>query len=374
MPNVLSIVSYRILPPKFGGQKGIALFNENLSRHQHLICFSIRENNPKDAPYEVLNTMGMGKFRYINPRYFFEIRKIIRLRQIACVVVEHPYLGWLGVWLKDACGVPLVIHSHNIEAERFRSTGKWWWKILWRYERWVHRKADMTFCISESDRHYFTERYGIPESKSTVITYGISWNQCPAALERMVARKELMRIHQLSLNTHLFLFNGALDYPPNSQAVIEIARQINPVFKEFGLDYKILICGKNLPDEVRALVDRDESIIYAGFVEDIGIYFKGADVFINPISDGGGIKTKLVEALGSNLNCVSTPNGAIGVDPGICNGKLLLSAASDWKDFAQKMRDSLEVHNSITDAFFTHFYWDHIAQKAAKVIDGLCEK
>jgi hypothetical protein len=56
----------------------------------------------------------------------------------------------------------------------------------------------------------------------------------------------------------------------------------------------------------------DQNIIYAGFVDDISIYFKGADVFINPVSYGGGIKTKLVEALGYNLNAVSTSNGAIG--------------------------------------------------------------
>ncbi|MDE3214370.1 MAG: glycosyltransferase, partial [Bacteroidota bacterium] len=188
MVNVLSIVSYKILPPKFGGQKGIALFNENLSRHQHLICYTITGNNPSEASYEVINEMGTGKFRYINPGYFFTLRRIISDRKITCLVLEHPYLGWLGLLLRRFCGIKLVVHTHNIESERFRSTGKWWWKMLWRYERHTLRSANMVFCISESDREYFISKYGVKPERSAVITYGISWNLCPAALERMVAR------------------------------------------------------------------------------------------------------------------------------------------------------------------------------------------
>lgn len=371
MDNVLSIVSYRILPPKFGGQKGIALFNEYLSRHQNLTCFTIKDNNPKGAPYEVINQMGVGRFRYVNPFYFFKIRRIVRNKKVTCLILEHPYLGWLAMMLKSLCGLKLVIHSHNIESERFRSTGKWWWKLLWRYERWVHKNADLTFCISEQDRQYFISRYGVPKANTSVITYGISWNSCPAALERMVARKELMKVHRLGIDTTLFLFNGALDYWPNLQAVRDIVEQINPIFKKAGLDYRILICGKNLPMEIKFLLEREETCIYAGFVEDIDIYFKGADVFINPITDGGGIKTKLVEALGSNLNCVSTINGAIGVDPALCNGKLLLSEVGSWADFAKKMEESALIRSSIGQPFFDHFYWDNIAKKAACLIEDI---
>ena len=46
MANVLSIVTYKILPPKLGGQKGIALFNEYFSKEAILFCFTIRDNLP----------------------------------------------------------------------------------------------------------------------------------------------------------------------------------------------------------------------------------------------------------------------------------------------------------------------------------------
>ena len=114
-----------------------------------------------------------------------------------------------------------------------------------------------------------------------------------------------------------------------------------------------------------------QNIIYAGFVDDISVYFKGVDTFINPVTDGGGIKTKLVEALGCNLNAVSTYNGATGVDEDICNGKLLLTENDDWRLFADKMAISVGLTQSVSSEFFDHFYWENIAAKAAGIIENL---
>lgn len=370
MANVLSIVSYKIFPAKFGGQKGIALFNEYLSRHLRLICFTVKDNLSGEAPYRVINNMENAGFRYINFFNFLPVSKIIRQNNISHVIIEHPYFGWLGLLLKWFCNVKLIIHSHNIESERFRATGRWWWKILWSYEKFIHNNADFTFCITEKDRQYFINRYKVPEGKTSVITYGISWDKVPAAVERLAARNRLLQMHNLRIETTLFLFNGALDYPPNLEAVKNIVENINRIFINDRTDYKIIICGKNLPAEMNELkIYKDTNIIYAGFVEDISVYFKGVDIFINPITEGGGIKTKLVEALGSNLNAVSTLDGATGVDENICNGKLLLCPNNDWQCFSEKMKEAILIKQSISSDFFQYFYWDNIAKKAAGIIE-----
>ncbi len=156
--------------------------------------------------------------------------------------------------------------------------------------------------------------------------------QCLPHRNGYTQTEELKIKYNLGDETILYLFNGALDYHPNLEAVKNIIEKINPIFIKDNFNYKIIICGKNLPAEMNGLKQyADANIIYAGFVEDINIYFKGADVFINPVNDGGGIKTKLVEALGYNLNAVSTINGAIGIDENICNGKLLICENDDWQ-------------------------------------------
>ena len=372
MANVLSIVSYKIFPAKFGGQKGIANFNEYLSKYHKLYCLTVKANDANAAPYTIINKLSNSRFRYVNIFYFKLIKKIIREHSISHVIIEHPYYGWLGLLLKRFCKIKLIIHSHNIEAERFKTTGKWWWKILWEYEKFIHTNADFTFCITENDRYYFTDIYKIPPAKTAVVTFGISWNSPPSLTERSQARIAILHKYSLSEETVLFLFNGALEYPPNLNAVKNIVEKINPLFSKKNSLYKIIICGKNLPAEMNELKQyRNANIIYAGYVDDIAIYFKAIDIFINPVNDGGGIKTKLVEALGYDMNVVSTINGAIGVDAAICNGKLLLTDNDDWKGFAEKMQEAIQIHQSINKDFFDFFYWDNIAQKAAEIVDQL---
>ena len=372
MANVLSIVTYKIFPAKLGGQKGIALFNENFAKQENLFCFTIKDNDPSFASYKVFNLLSNGPSRYFNIFYFWQIKKIIRENHITHILCEHPYYGWMALLLKYFCKLKLIIHSHNIEAGRFKTVGKWWWKILWQYERFVHQKADFTFCITQQDRNYFYQNYQIPYERSAVITYGIPWDKPPSDSEKNEARDFLIKKYSLSPETHLFLFNGTLDYVPNLGAVKNIVEKINPLFIQKNIRYKIIICGKGLPQEMDELKEYyDKNIIYAGFVDDISIYFKGADVFINPVNDGGGIKTKLVEALAYNLNAVSTFNGAIGVDQSICNGKLILSENNDWQGFSDKMETAIHINKSISSEFFQHFYWENIAAKAAEIIESL---
>jgi polysaccharide biosynthesis protein PslH len=372
MANVLSLVSYTIFPAKFGGQKGIASFNEYFSKYHTLSCVTVESNLPAAAPYKMINILKNTQLRYINIFYFRTLKAIIRQNDISHLIIEHPYYGWLGLLLQRFCKVKLIVHSHNIEAERFKTTGRWWWKILWYYERFVHRNASFTFCISESDRQYFNNRYGVPASKTSVITYGIPWAVPPSAEARRKSKNLLLGQYSIGPEYALFLFNGSLEYLPNLAAVQNIVEYINPLFLKKGIPYKIIICGKNLPPEWNNLQQyAGSNIIYAGFVEDIVTYFMGVDVFINPVTDGGGIKTKLVEALGYNLSAVSAFNGANGVDEKICNGKLLVAANTDWSDFAEKMQTAVSLTQAVGPQFFDHFYWDNIARKAAAIVNGL---
>jgi glycosyltransferase involved in cell wall biosynthesis len=369
MANVLSLVSYKIFPAKLGGQKGIALFNEYLSAFHQLICVTVIANDPSHASYKVLNILSDSRLRYINVFYFFTIKRIIKKYQISHLILEHPYYGWLAVWLKKFCNIKLIVHSHNIEAIRFKSVGKWWWRILWHYEKYIHQQADHSFCITEEDGQFMISHFNLNPEKCSVITYGIEWNEPPDAKEKTEAKIFLQNKYGLSQNTILYLFNGTLDYLPNLNAVKNILQNINPVVQSFNIDYRIIICGKNLPVEMNELQHyADKNIIYAGFVDDIRIYFRGVDIFINPLTDGGGIKTKLVEALGYDLNVISTINGAIGVNDQLCNGKLLLVADNNWKLFATKMLEATAISATIPEKYFDYFYWENIVKKAGDLI------
>ena len=149
--KVLSLVSYKFLPPVMGGQKCIAFFNKYLSKQLHLSCITVKANaQPTINEYPVKSIISNHPFRYINPMLFFRLRRIIKQEGFTHLIIEHPYYGWLALLLKWFCKVRLIVHSHNIESDRFKSIGKWWWGILWHYEKLIHRNADLNFFIHDN--------------------------------------------------------------------------------------------------------------------------------------------------------------------------------------------------------------------------------
>jgi polysaccharide biosynthesis protein PslH len=371
--KVLSLVSYKFLPPDMGGQKGIAFFNRYLSSKLDLCCVTIEENRDSSGEgYPVKNMLSNSKLRYINPFYFFTLRSFIRQNSITHLIIEHPYYGWLGILLKWFCKVKLVVHSHNMEAQRFRSMGKWWWGVLWHYEKYTHRAADLNFFIHDSDRTYAIENFKLVPSQCVTITYGFEYARIPGKEEKAAARKIICKDHGITETETILLFNGTLGYKPNLDALDIILKEINPLLlADDHFKYKIIICGNKLPASYNGLVDHKESnIIYAGFVDDINFYFKGADIFINPVTDGGGIKTKLVEALGYDLSVVSTESGAIGIPVEITGGKLKIVRGKDWEEFARQVI-GMSTGRSTAPDFFDHFYWGNIAARAAAVIEKI---
>lgn len=368
--NVLSLVSYKFLPPDMGGQKGISFFNRYLAKRLNLVCVTTRENDKTEGEgYPVKNILSNSKLRYVNPFYFFTLNRIIRDKNITHLIIEHPYYGWLGILLKWFSKVKLVVHSHNIEALRFKTMDKWWWGILWNYEKFTHRNADLNFFIHDDDHNYAVENFKLSPENCVTITYGFEQPGLPTADEKALARKLICNTHNIDPAEKILLFNGTLGYKPNLDALDIILEKINPLLQaNEGFRYKIIICGNKLPVAYAGLIaHKDRNIIYAGFVPDINPYFKGADIFINPVIDGGGIKTKLVEALGYGLSVVSTKSGAIGIPAEITANKMQVIADNDWESFASQVI-SMNTETATAKEFFGHFYWGSIADKAKTAI------
>lgn len=366
--RILTIVPYKYLPAKLGGEKCINLFNQYLGEKVPLVAAATKNNVITEAKnYKVMKVFPVSRSRYMNPFLYFRLKRLIKENHVTHVMLEHPYYAWLGFLLQKTLPVKLLIHSHNIEYMRSKSIGRWWWKALKWYEAWAYKISDLNFFISEDDMEYAIKAFSLPASRNIPATYGIETKELPD--DRHMARKIIEQKHGIRSDERILLFNGALYHHTNYDAVTIITREINPVLLQQHTPYKIIICGKDLPASFNDLVEfRDKNIIYAGFVEDISLYFKAADIFLNPIQAGGGVKTKAIEALSYNCTVISTELGALGIKREVCGDKLHITENGNWTGFNDLLLMYLNKQSDLPAAFFEYYYWGNIADTA---IDGI---
>ena len=363
--NVLGIISYKVFPAHMGGQKDIANFYRHLSEEANITLAVSSDNEAADfLSVQTHSFLFNHWFGFLNFIYLKRLINLIKTNKIDIIIIEHSYFGWLGYLLKVFTGKLFVIHSHNIESHRFLITGKKWWRMYEWYEKWIHQKADHNFFKCEEDLQYAIDEWNLNSNKCTVIPYGTDLSESPGKEEKKLCRNKIVQEFSLKDHYTLFYFNGTLNYAPNTDAINSIMHQLIPFLREQNFSFYIILSGNRMATELTARIKKYPEIINAGFVDDVSIYLKGVDVFINPTSIATGIKTKLVEALANDTTVISTETGARGIDKKITGNKLILIADGNDKTFALEMIKAKFNTVHIPEEFYNNFYWKNIINKA----------
>jgi glycosyltransferase involved in cell wall biosynthesis len=362
--KVLAIAPYNYLPWYSGGQKFIAQFFEHLGKETELSVITVKENDFSIAKsYLPLPMLASGFLRYMDPTLPSKISSLIKKEGFDTVIWEHPYYAWLARIIRKRTGVRTILHTHNIEHQRFRSTKSWWWPMLRIYEKWFFKKADRIFFITGEDREFAIRQWKIDPEKCIEVPFGIDISHYPD--DRAECRELIRQRHGIAAEETILFFNGLLDYAPNLDALRAILDKINPqLLSQNSFHYRIIICGKRLPAELDNLQSyRDRNIIFAGFVDDIETYFKAADIFLNPVQSGGGIKTKMVEAIGYGATVVATETGATGISRAVCGNKIVVVKDNDWLQFANEILAHKNDRSITPETYYEHYYWENIISK-----------
>ncbi|MFM7672887.1 MAG: glycosyltransferase family 4 protein [Bacteroidota bacterium] len=369
MKKVLVIAPYSYLPHYSGGQKLISEFVEHLAQHTELTVVSTIRNDPNNAiGYRLLRWLPDSFYRYLDIRVKNQLERLLKAEKFDGVIWEHPYYYWIASYLRKKFNIFTIIHTHNIEYQRFRSMGKWWWPILKRYEGAFLKMADQVYFISPNDMESGISEWNLPQTKCDVLPFGIPQQQNPT--DREACQQRIREQHRIPETAKILLFNGLLSYPPNRQALDDLLQEINPrLLTQTDFEYRLVICGKDLPASYQGLTaEKDRNVIFAGFVEDIETYFKGADVFLNPVLSGGGIKTKMVESIGFGTTVVSTITGSTGIVPESCDDKLKLIADSDWDGFCEAVVQESSKCLPTPEAYYERYNWGNVVKCIPKLL------
>jgi glycosyltransferase involved in cell wall biosynthesis len=174
MKKVLAIAPYPYLPYFSGGQKFIAHFFEYLGSAIDLTVISVAENDFSLAKsYRTIPLLKKSFSRYIDRSLVAKLVNLTKKEGFDTIICEHPYFAWLAFAVRKRTGVKVIIHTHNIEYQRFRSTGKWWWPVLKQYEKNSFEKADGLFFITPEDREFAVKNWKIDNGKCFDLPFGV---------------------------------------------------------------------------------------------------------------------------------------------------------------------------------------------------------
>ncbi|MEM1137312.1 MAG: glycosyltransferase family 4 protein [Bacteroidota bacterium] len=358
--KILSIVPFPLFPITSGGQKKtIGLLNALSDKVTIKVVTPVPPGCQLPENIDVSpHILPLSFLRYIMP---FSLPRLIKLaKDVDIIMMEQPFFGGMMYLLAFLAKKKWVVQAHNIEYQRFKSIGKWWWFLLKKYEGWVFRKANAVFFITEEDRITALKVFSLPPQKCFVSTYGIDFS----SEEKNVEVHNTLHVdYNIPANHAIFLFFGVMSYAPNLEALTMIISKLLPQFEEKGFtDYTVLVCGKDLPEYLQYEINtKHQRMIYAGFVADINIIIKQSDVVLNPILTGGGVKTKVIEAIALNKTVVSSVSGAIGIDRDVCGTKLMIAPDNQWELFATLCISALENTSDTPVIFYETYTWEAIA-------------
>ncbi len=325
--KVLVLSPCDIFPPVHGSSTAVYHTLQYLSetnRVSALLCYLYTQRGEIDletsnldvsycrqTPLDRLGYKGL----LLNPFYYRAAWKAARDFRPDVIQAELLWTAPAALWLRRRLGVPVVLMQENVEYQKFVRFGLTspFLKIIKWLEGWACRAADRVVALSEVDRDFMIDLYGVPVERFALIPHGVDPDLFDFRPEGAAAARAKLG---LAANTPLLTFVGKLDYIPNVRAVEYIARRIAPAVWERYPEARFAIIGQGT--EALAEYGRD-GILFTGFVDarasahpNLSDYLSASDVVLVPLDSGSGTRLKIVEAASNARPVVSTYIGAEG--------------------------------------------------------------
>lgn len=270
-------------------------------------------------------------------------------------------------------GIPRIVDMDNLLAlmlhERYlQSTNLLqrlrrflaYWKLR-RYENQIYSSFDLALVCSNLDVNRAQKYIRIRPDKILCIPNGVDLQVIPADSVQPVP------------NT--LIFNGALTYEPNLDAMRFFLSDIFPFILAKNPHVRLTITGKTDGVPIESLPHYDGKVSFSGYIENIHRAVASSMVCVTPLRQGAGTRLKILEAMAAGTPVVSTSKGAEGLEVKH-NHNILIS--DDPQQFASytlwllengEFRSKIvkEAHNLVA----TQYDWVKIGDNLTRAIDLL---
>jgi glycosyltransferase involved in cell wall biosynthesis len=227
------------------------------------------------------------------------------------IQVEYLQLAYL---LRDlrraragASGPRLVLSSHEMGSlpRRRRAAAARWPQRRWllavaavwdRLARDASAWADVTLCVTDQDRALLAAVGG-----RNLVTV-------PLGIDLPVTADPPGESPPLHI-----LFLGSFQHPPNRSAAALLCDRIWPAVAAQLPGWQLVLAGAGSREFLAQRQPVAPNITALGFVPDLPALLRSCRLLAAPLSEGGGIKIKILEAMAHGLPVVTTPIGAEGI-------------------------------------------------------------
>jgi glycosyltransferase involved in cell wall biosynthesis len=204
-----------------------------------------------------------------------------------------------------------------------------------------------------------------------------------SALSMLAGRTPVMRIplgvaipqqpFSAAGNGSFVLFVGNFFHPPNVAAAVRLTRSIFPAVRQECQHARLIVVGAGPSEELRS--SATAYVTVTGAVDSVDPFLDDASVVVAPMSEGGGMRVKVLEALAAGKAVVASPLAMRGLD--VMNGRELLVADSDV-EFASAIvkllrepEQRIALARAARNWALSHLGWDHAAAEYEKLHDWL---
>lgn len=207
---------------------------------------------------------------------------------------------------KSLRGIPLVVDVCDAESVRVEARMRHararelprlalGLALLRAMERAVERRADRLLFASPRDRDAIVQ----PEDPRAVLL--------PNGVDAGYWHRRTPKRGGSTI-----VFTGAMDYRPNRDAAVRLAREILPIVRRDVPEARLLLVGRDPSPEV-VFAGVQPGVTVTGLVDDVRPFLDAATVFAAPLRYASGIQNKVLEAMAMELPVVCSTVAAEGL-------------------------------------------------------------
>ena len=217
-----------------------------------------------------------------------------------------------------------------------------------------------------NDKHHIVisreEEYKILDKYDYVLS--IQKNEYKLLKENIKKEKNILVYHAVDIKynykandklTNIIFISG----PSNYKHIVWLIENVWKYFindKELILNIHGSVCNK------LKQYKHIKNIKLRGYAKNLEEIYKNADLVINPVLYGGGLKIKNVEALSNSIPLITTDEGANGIEDGINYAYLLANTPDEWVESIVSLKLSKELRIKLSKNAFdysSHYFTDN---------------